>query len=137
MLSLFVAVILDNLELDEDIKKLKQMKAREMSAEIKKTLPRRLRLFEKFPDRPQMTRLHKIPSDFNLPKVWNVQHCLYKSGIYLTSQCIWSITKILVVVSPAKVQFLFYLAPHCYRFYELNDQSVYCVVLNLFTWILS
>ena len=71
MLSLFVAVILDNLELDEDIKKLKQMKAREQSAEIKKTLPRRLRLFEKFPDRPQMTRLHKIPSDFNLPKVYN------------------------------------------------------------------
>lgn len=69
MLSLFVAVILDNLELDEDIKKLKQMKAREQSAEIKKTLPRRLRLFEKFPDRPQMTRLHKVPSDFNLPKV--------------------------------------------------------------------
>ena len=74
VLSLFVAVILDNLELDEDIKKLKQMKAREMSAEIKKTLPRRLRLFEKFPDRPQMTRLHKIPSDFNLPKVWNPQY---------------------------------------------------------------
>ncbi|XP_046463268.1 sodium leak channel non-selective protein-like isoform X3 [Daphnia pulex] len=69
VLSLFVAVILDNLELDEDIKKLKQMKAREQSAEIKKTLPRRLRLFEKFPDRPQMTRLHKVPSDFNLPKV--------------------------------------------------------------------
>ena len=69
MLSLFVAVILDNLELDEDIKKLKQMKAREQSAEIKKTLPRRLRLFEKFPDRPQMTRLHKVPSDFSLPKV--------------------------------------------------------------------
>jgi len=69
VLSLFVAVILDNLELDEDIKKLKQRKAREQSAEIKKTLPRRLRLFEKFPDRPQMTRLHKVPSDFNLPKV--------------------------------------------------------------------
>ncbi len=64
-----MAVILDNLELDENIKKLKQLKAREQSAEIKETLPRRLRLFEKFPDRPQMTRLHKVPSDFNLPKV--------------------------------------------------------------------
>lgn len=86
VLSLFVAVILDNLELDEDIKKLKQMKAREMSAEIKKTLPRRLRLFEKFPDRPQMTRLHKIPSDFNLPKVWmlNAQYLSLKSGVYVT-----------------------------------------------------
>lgn len=69
MLSLFVAVILDNLELDEDIKKLKQLKFREQSAEIKETLPFRLRIFEKFPDSPQMTCLHKVPSDFNLPKV--------------------------------------------------------------------
>ena len=69
MLSLFVAVILDNLELDEDIKKLKQLKFREESAEIKETLPFRLRIFEKFPDCPKMTGLHKVPSDFNLPKV--------------------------------------------------------------------
>lgn len=69
MLSLFVAVILDNLELDEDIKKLKQLKFREQSAEIKETLPFRLRVFEKFPDSPQMTILHKIPNDFSLPKV--------------------------------------------------------------------
>lgn len=69
MLSLFVAVILDNLELDEDIKKLKQLKFREQSAEIKETLPFRLRIFEKFPDSPQMTILHKIPNDFSLPKV--------------------------------------------------------------------
>ena len=34
MLSLFVAVILDNLELDEDIKKLRQLRAREQSAGI-------------------------------------------------------------------------------------------------------
>lgn len=66
---MFVAVILDNLELDEDIKKLKQLKFREQSAEIKETLPFRLRVFEKFPDSPQMTILHKIPSDFSLPKV--------------------------------------------------------------------
>lgn len=69
VLSLFVAVILDNLELDEDIKKLKQLKFREQSAEIKETLPFRLRIFEKFPDSPQMTILHRIPSDFLLPKV--------------------------------------------------------------------
>ncbi|XP_058821851.1 sodium leak channel NALCN isoform X1 [Topomyia yanbarensis] len=69
VLSLFVAVILDNLELDEDIKKLKQLKFREQSAEIKETLPFRLRIFEKFPDSPQMTILHKIPNDFTLPKV--------------------------------------------------------------------
>lgn len=70
VLSLFVAVILDNLELDEDIKKLKQLKFREQSAEIKETLPFRLRIFERFPDSPQMTCLHKVPSDFNLPKVY-------------------------------------------------------------------
>lgn len=69
MLSLFVAVILDNLELDEDIKKLKQLKFREQSAEIKETLPFRLRVFEKFPDSPQMTCLHKILSDFDVPRV--------------------------------------------------------------------
>ncbi|XP_017774195.1 PREDICTED: sodium leak channel non-selective protein isoform X2 [Nicrophorus vespilloides] len=69
VLSLFVAVILDNLELDEDIKKLKQLKYREQSAEIKETLPFRLRIFEKFPDSPLMVTLHKVPSDFSLPKV--------------------------------------------------------------------
>ncbi|KAF2357306.1 Ion transport domain [Trinorchestia longiramus] len=69
VLSLFVAVILDNLELDEDFKKLKQMKAREQSAGIQETLPLRLRVFEKFPNRPTMAKLHKVPSDFSLPKV--------------------------------------------------------------------
>ncbi|VDP47257.1 unnamed protein product [Schistosoma margrebowiei] len=49
VLSLFVAVILDNLELDEDIKKLKQLKLREISAETQQKLPMRLRVFEKFP----------------------------------------------------------------------------------------
>lgn len=74
VLSLFVAVILDNLELDEDIKKLKQLKYREQSAEIKETLPFRLRIFEKFPDSPLMVTLHKVPSDFNLPKVKTVNN---------------------------------------------------------------
>lgn len=69
VLSLFVAVILDNLELDEDVKKLKQLKFREQSAEIKETLPFRLRIFEKFPDSPKMACINKLPSDFNLPKV--------------------------------------------------------------------
>lgn len=69
MLSLFVAVILDNLELDEDIKKVKQLKAREQSAGYNEELPLRLRLFESFPDSPQMTRLHKQANEFNVPKV--------------------------------------------------------------------
>ena len=49
MVSLFVAVILDNLDLDEDIKKLKQLKLREHVAETQQNLPLRLRIFEKFP----------------------------------------------------------------------------------------
>lgn len=69
VLSLFVAVILDNLELDEDIKKLKQLKAREQSAGITDGLPIRLRFFERFADSPQMTRLHRAPSEFGVPKV--------------------------------------------------------------------
>lgn len=69
VLSLFVAVILDNLELDEDIKKVKQLKAKEQSAGIKEGLPKRLLLFERFPDSPQMSRLNKTPSEFSVPKV--------------------------------------------------------------------
>lgn len=69
VLSLFVAVILDNLELDEDIKKVKQLRAREQSASISEELPLRLRIFEKFPDSPQMTKLNKVSSEFNMPKV--------------------------------------------------------------------
>ena len=48
MLSIFVAVILDNLEMDEDVKKMKQVKAREQIAEVQKQLPLRLRIYEQF-----------------------------------------------------------------------------------------
>lgn len=77
-----MAVILDNLELDEDIKKLKQLKYREQSAEIKETLPFRLRIFEKFPDSPLMVTLHKVPSDFNLPKVKQYAEWIVVSNIH-------------------------------------------------------
>ncbi|KAA3682360.1 sodium leak channel non-selective protein [Paragonimus westermani] len=69
VLSLFVAVILDNLELDEDIKKLKQLKLREMSAETQQKLPMRLRVFERFPNRPQMFQLTRLVSDFLMPRI--------------------------------------------------------------------
>ena len=69
VMSLFVAVILDNLELDEEAKKIKQLKVREESSDIKEDLPLRLRVFEKFPERPLMTKLNRIPSDFSTPKV--------------------------------------------------------------------
>lgn len=69
LLSLFVAVILDNLELDEDVKKIKQLKAREQSAETQKKLPLRLRVFEKFPNHPQMVSLKRVNNDFDVPKI--------------------------------------------------------------------
>ena len=55
--------------MDEEAKKIKQLKVREESSDIKEELPLRLRVFEKFPERPLMTRLHRIPSDFCTPKV--------------------------------------------------------------------
>ncbi len=68
-MSLFVAVILDNLEMDEDLKKIKQLKAREGKTAGRSNLPLRLRIFTKFPDRPQMVVLKRIPGEFPLPKV--------------------------------------------------------------------
>ncbi|CAJ0584337.1 unnamed protein product, partial [Mesorhabditis spiculigera] len=69
VLSLFVAVILDNLEMDEELKRVKQLKAREATTEMRSTLPWRLRVFEKFPTRPQMVRMKKVDSEFPMPKV--------------------------------------------------------------------
>jgi hypothetical protein len=69
VVSLFVAVILDNLELDEDIKRLKQLKMREQVAETQRNLPLRLRIFEKFPDRPQMVQLSRILSEFDVARM--------------------------------------------------------------------
>ena len=74
VLSLFVAVILDNLEMDEELKKVKQLKAREeveiiylafdeyliKTTTMRTQLPWRLRIFEKFPTRPQMIELRKM-----------------------------------------------------------------------------
>ncbi|KAI6241045.1 Sodium leak channel non-selective protein [Aphelenchoides fujianensis] len=58
VLSLFVAVILDNLEMDEELKKIKQLKAREETT-MRATLPWRLR----------MVQLRKVGSEFPVPKV--------------------------------------------------------------------
>uniref|UniRef100_A0A5S6QTC6 Ion transport domain-containing protein n=1 Tax=Trichuris muris TaxID=70415 RepID=A0A5S6QTC6_TRIMR len=69
VLSLFVAVILDNLEMDEELKKVKQLKAREHTTSSRTKLPLRLRVFTHFPDRPQMVIVKRIPSEFPLPKI--------------------------------------------------------------------
>ena len=45
------------------------MKTREASAETQQKLPRRLRIFERFPDHPQMIVLSRLPHDFIIPKI--------------------------------------------------------------------
>uniref|UniRef100_A0A7E4UYD6 Sodium leak channel NALCN n=1 Tax=Panagrellus redivivus TaxID=6233 RepID=A0A7E4UYD6_PANRE len=69
VLSLFVAVILDNLEMDEELKKVKQLKAKEAITSMRTNLPWRLRIFERFPTRPQMVSLKRVESDFLAPKI--------------------------------------------------------------------
>ncbi|CAJ0935665.1 unnamed protein product, partial [Mesorhabditis belari] len=68
VLSLFVAVILDNLEMDEELKKVKQLKVREENS-MRTTLPWRLRVFDRFPTRPQMVSLKRMNGEFPLPKI--------------------------------------------------------------------
>ena len=45
------------------------MKTREASADIQRKLPWRLRVFERFPDHPQMIELSRLPHDFMVPKI--------------------------------------------------------------------
>jgi hypothetical protein len=42
---------------------------REHSTETQETLPWRLRIFEKFPNKPQMIRLNRLPTEFTIPKI--------------------------------------------------------------------
>ncbi len=75
VMSLFVAVILDNLELDEEAKKVKQLKVREESSDIKEDLPLRLRIFEKFPGKNFWSKndlLKKLFEKWQFEKRWLV-----------------------------------------------------------------
>ncbi|XP_003368135.1 conserved hypothetical protein, partial [Trichinella spiralis] len=78
VLSLFVAVILDNLEMDEELKKVKQLKAREHTTSSRNKLPLRLRVFTHFPDRPQMVTVKRIPNEFPLPKIRDTRTYNYR-----------------------------------------------------------
>ncbi len=49
--------------------KIKKLKAREQSTETQEKLPWRLRIFNKFPNQPQMISLKKISNDFETPKI--------------------------------------------------------------------
>jgi len=48
---------------------IQQLKAREQSTETQEKLPWRLRIFNKFPNQPQMISLKKISNDFETPKI--------------------------------------------------------------------
>ncbi|CAF1235655.1 unnamed protein product [Rotaria magnacalcarata] len=45
------------------------LKTREASAETQQKLPWRLRVFERFPDHPQMIELSRLPHEFMIPKI--------------------------------------------------------------------
>uniref|UniRef100_A0A669EMK7 Sodium leak channel NALCN n=1 Tax=Oreochromis niloticus TaxID=8128 RepID=A0A669EMK7_ORENI len=46
-----------------------RLKQSEANADTKEKLPLRLRIFEKFPNRPQMVKISKLPSDFTVPRI--------------------------------------------------------------------
>lgn len=71
IMSVFVAVILDNLELDEEVKIMKQKKIGGESRESTEELPLRLRVFERFRDDPLLVKMSRIKTnaDFSTPKI--------------------------------------------------------------------
>ncbi|XP_075245968.1 sodium leak channel NALCN-like isoform X2 [Convolutriloba macropyga] len=81
VLCLFVAVILDNLELDEDVKRIKQLKAREHKVGTEDKLPWRLALFEKFPDTPQMVHVNKLSRNSDFPSDSKVRDSFMRNFI--------------------------------------------------------
>ena len=71
IMSVFVAVLVDNLEIDEDLKILKQKKMGDISFESQEKLPLRLRVYERFRENPRLVKMSrlKMQSDFPTPKI--------------------------------------------------------------------
>ncbi|XP_028403824.1 sodium leak channel non-selective protein-like [Dendronephthya gigantea] len=67
--SVFIAVILDNLEIKEETKILKQRKLGEEGLNIHESLPKRLQIFGKFKESPRLVETWKVSGDFPVPKV--------------------------------------------------------------------
>ncbi|XP_046849024.1 sodium leak channel non-selective protein-like [Xenia sp. Carnegie-2017] len=67
--SVLIAVILDNLEIKEETKILKQHKLGEEVLNIQESLPKRLQIFGKFKESPRLVQTSKISNDFPVPKV--------------------------------------------------------------------
>ncbi|XP_047127519.1 sodium leak channel NALCN [Hydra vulgaris] len=68
LLSVFVALILDNLELEEGVKLLKQHRQGVEVADTQEALPARIQLFEKLKPRPKLVSLDNM-NECSLPKV--------------------------------------------------------------------
>ncbi|EDV28390.1 uncharacterized protein TRIADDRAFT_18273 [Trichoplax adhaerens] len=71
LFSIFIAVILDSLDLDEEVKKYRQGKMHEESVVTEEKLPYRIRVYEKFREKPRMATIKKstITSNFEIPKM--------------------------------------------------------------------
>ncbi|EDO45174.1 predicted protein, partial [Nematostella vectensis] len=71
IMSVFVAVIVDNLEIDEEVKIMKQRKMGEETSVTHEKLPLRLRVYERFKEDPRLVKMSrlKFASDFPTPKI--------------------------------------------------------------------
>jgi len=57
IVSMFVALILDNLELTEDSKRKRQLKMATGGVDTQERIPFRYAIFKKFPDKPEMVKV--------------------------------------------------------------------------------
>lgn len=69
VLSTFVAVILDNLEYPECVKREKQVQYDDVPLDGGSVLPMRLRVFQRFKPNPRIVRLNNMPADFCQPLI--------------------------------------------------------------------
>ena len=67
LISVFVALILDNLELNEEVKIAKQRRLGEEVADTQEKLPRRMRLYQKLKPQPKLTKIDYVET--SLPKI--------------------------------------------------------------------
>ena len=67
LISVFVALILDNLELEEDVKIAKQRRMGEEVADTHEKLPARMRLYQNLKPRPKLTKIDYVETP--LPKL--------------------------------------------------------------------
>ena len=67
LISVFVALILDNLELEEDVKIAKQRRLGEEVADTHEKLPARMRIYQNLKPRPKLTKIDYVET--TLPKL--------------------------------------------------------------------